>query len=132
VIWLLDVNTLIAALVAAHEHHERVAAWLSTLPADDSLATCSITELGFVRVLHQAPHLRVPVRDSLRLLERFRGNRSRTVVQFADDRSAVELPRWVKSARHVTDGHLAGLAARHGGRLATLDTGIPKATIIPE
>jgi toxin-antitoxin system PIN domain toxin len=132
VIWLLDVNTLIAALVAAHEHHERVTAWLSTLPAGDGLATCSITELGFVRVLNQAPHLRVPVKDSLRLLERFRGNRARKVVQFEDDRSAVELPRWVKSARHVTDGHLAGLAERHGGRLATLDAGIPKATVIPE
>jgi hypothetical protein len=131
VTWLLDVNALIAALVAAHEHHGRVAAWLGTLPADDRLATCSITELGFVRVLHQAPHLRVPVKDSLRLLERFRHNRSRPVVQIADDRSAIHLPRWVKSARHVTDGHLAALAAHHGGRLATLDAGIPKAVVIP-
>lgn len=131
-IWLLDVNALIAALVAAHEHHERVAVWLSALPAGDRLATCSIVELGFVRVLNQAPHLRVPVRDSMRLLERFRSNRTRPVVQLADDRSAVDLPRWVKSARHVTDGHLAGLAERHGARLATLDAGIPKAAVIPE
>ena len=26
--WLLDVNVLIAALVAAHEHHDRVSSWL--------------------------------------------------------------------------------------------------------
>lgn len=129
--WLLDVNALIAALVAAHEHHERVSAWLSTLPDGDRLATCSITELGFVRVLAQAPHLRVPVKDSMRLLERFRSNRARPVVQLADERSAVDLPRWVKSARHVTDGHLAGLAERHRVRLATLDAGIPKAAVIP-
>ncbi|MFM7107270.1 MAG: TA system VapC family ribonuclease toxin [Planctomycetaceae bacterium] len=129
--WLLDVNALIAVLVAAHEHHARVSGWLATLPADDCLATCSITELGFVRVLNQAPHLRVPIKDSLRLLERFRGNRTRTVVQFPDDRSAIDLPRWAKSARAVTDAHLSGLAERHGGRLATLDAGIPKALVIP-
>lgn len=130
--WLLDVNARLASLVAAHEHHSRVAAWLEALPIADRLATCSITELGFVRVLHQAPHLRVPVKDSLRLLERFRHNRVRPVVHLTDDRSATNLPRWVKSARHVTDGRLAGLAEHHGCRLATLDGGIPKAVIIPE
>lgn len=129
--WLLDVNALIASLVAAHEHHGRVASWVAALPVADQLATCSITELGFVRVLHQAPHLRVPVKDSLRLLARFRHNRVRPVVHLTDDRSATDLPRWVKSARHVTDGHLAGLADHHGCRLATLDEGIPKAAIIP-
>lgn len=130
--WLLDVNALIAALVAAHEHHGRVAAWLATVPIQDGLATCSITELGFVRVLHQAPHLRVPVRDSVRLLERFRNTRTRTVVQLGDHGSAIHLPRWVKSARHITDGHLVRLAEQHGCRLATLDAGIPKAHVIPE
>ena len=129
--WLLDVNALIAALVAAHEHHGRVAAWLAASPAGDRLATCSITELGFVRVLNQAPHLRVPAPDSVRLLSRFRSNRRRVVVQLHDDCGATDLPRWVKSAKHVTDGHLAGLAARHDARLATLDGGIPGGLVIP-
>ncbi|NBX30726.1 PIN domain-containing protein [bacterium] len=129
--WLLDVNVLIAALVAAHEHHDRVASWLAALPADDRLATCSITELGFVRVLHQAPHLRVPVRESVRLLTRFRTNRRRVVIQLPDEHGASNLPKWVKTARQITDGHLAGLAVRHGAHLATLDNGIPGATVIP-
>lgn len=129
--WLLDVNVLIAALVAAHEHHDRVSSWLAGLPAADRLATCSITELGFVRVLHQAPHLRVPVRESVRLLSRFRANRRRVVIRLPDDHDASDLPQWVKAGRQITDGHLAGLAVRHGARLATLDDGIPGAIIIP-
>jgi predicted nucleic acid-binding protein len=127
----LDVNGLIATLVAAHEHHDRVSSWLAALPAADRLATCSITELGFVRVLFQAPHLRVPVRESIRLLTRFRGNRRRVVIQLPDDHGASNLPRWVKTGRQITDGHLAGLAVRHGARLATLDNGIPGAVVIP-
>lgn len=129
--WLLDVNVLIAALVAAHEHHDRVALWLAGLPAADRLATCSITELGFVRVLHQAPHLRVPVRESVRLLSRFRANRRRVVIRLPDDHGASDLLQWVKAGRQITDGHLAGLAVRHGARLATLDDGIPGAIVIP-
>lgn len=129
--WLLDVNVLIAALVAAHEHHDRVSSWLAALPAADRLATCSITELGFVRVLHQAPHLRVPVRESVRLLTRFRANRRRVVVRLPDDHGASDLPQWVKASRQITDGHLAGLAVRHGACLATLDNGIPGAIVIP-
>lgn len=129
--WLLDVNVLIAALVAAHEHHDRVSSWLAGLPAADRLATCSITELGFVRVLHQAPHLRVPVKESVRLLTRFRANRRRVVIRLPDDHGAADLPQWVKAGRQITDGHLAGLAVRHGARLGTLDDGIPGAIVIP-
>ena len=55
----------------------------------------------------------------------------RVVVQFHDDCGATDLPRWVKSAKHVTDGHLAALAARHNARLATLDGGIPGGLVIP-
>lgn len=129
--WLLDVNILIAALVAAHEHHDRVSSWLASLAAADRLATCSITELGFVRVLSQAPHLRVPVKESVQLLTRFRANRRRVVVRLPDDHGASDLPQWVKAGRQITDGHLAGLAVRHGVRLATLDNGIPGAVVIP-
>ena len=52
--YLLDVNALVALGFTHHEFHDRVAAWIKAVrfPA---LATCSITELGFVRVLAQAP-----------------------------------------------------------------------------
>lgn len=129
--YLLDVNALIAALVTAHEHHLRVSTWLAGLEKSDALATCSISELGFVRVLAQAPQYRVPVSDTIKTLDRFRKDRKRTVCILPDERSASVLPRWVKGARQVTDGHLLGLAHSHGAQLATLDEGIPGAFLIP-
>jgi len=55
--YLLDVNALVALGFLQHEFHERVAGWVRTLTSRGvpELATCSITELGFVRVLAQAP-----------------------------------------------------------------------------
>ena len=49
----------------------------------------------------------------------------------ADDRGVSRLPRWVKTARQTTDGHLAELARAHGAMLATLDEKIPEAFVIP-
>ena len=130
-IWLLDVNALIAACLSAHEHHGRVTGWIASLPASDLLATCSITELGFVRVIHQAPQFRIPVADGIATLARLQSSKKRKVVRLADDRGAGDLPPWVKSARQITDGHLLSLAAHHSSTLATLDTGIPGAFLIP-
>lgn len=129
--WLLDVNALIAALFRLHEHHDRLSAWLETLPNEDALATCSITELGYVRVLHQAPQYRVEVRESVKALDRFRRQSKRRVVILPDGRSASNLPSWVRTGRQTTVGHLLGLSEAHGARLATLDQGIPAAFLIP-
>lgn len=129
--WLLDVNALIAALFTGHEDHARVARWVAGLPESDGLATCSITELGFVRVLNLAPQFQVPVRDAVKAAERFRRWRKRPVVFLPDSRGAGDLPDWVRGGRQVTDGHLLGLAQAHGAQLATLDEGIPGAVVIP-
>ena len=51
------VNALVALGFIHHEFHDRVAAWIKTQQFP-GLATCSITELGFVRVLSQAPAYR--------------------------------------------------------------------------
>ncbi len=47
-IYLLDVNALIALGIAHHAEHARVAHWVRGLRGD-RLATCPITEIGFVR-----------------------------------------------------------------------------------
>lgn len=53
-IYLLDVNVLVALGFVNHEFHARVSHWIqSARPLQ--LATCAITELGFIRVLSQAP-----------------------------------------------------------------------------
>jgi hypothetical protein len=97
----------------------------------DALATCSITELGFVRVLVQAPQYRVPISSSLKTLQRLRKCSTLKVIQLPDQNSAAELPSWVKGGRQITDGHLFKLAVSHNATLATLDEGIPSAFLIP-
>ena len=130
-IHLLDVNALVALGFEDHEHHERVARWVSRLPTSHKLATCAITELGFVRVLNQAPQFRIPILEARKLMARLRSNRIRPFVFLADHHGAADLPLWVKTGRQTTDGHLAALAAAHGARLATLDSGIPGASLLP-
>src|ERR1022692_2007746 len=55
--YLLDVSTLLAFGIIDHEFHERVANWIHRIASknDLALATCSISELGFVRVVAQTP-----------------------------------------------------------------------------
>lgn len=50
-------QSIVALGFLQHEFHERVAAWVPASVAKGTveLATCSITELGFVRILVQAP-----------------------------------------------------------------------------
>ena len=42
-----------------------------------------------------------------------------------------DFPAWCKNPKHTTDAHLLALAEKHGLQLATLDTGIPGAFVIP-
>ncbi|MGA2422235.1 MAG: hypothetical protein ABSG69_19335, partial [Candidatus Acidiferrum sp.] len=56
-IYLLDVNVLVAFGLLLHTLHLRTAGWVGTLELDGipQLATCPTTEIGFVRVLAQSP-----------------------------------------------------------------------------
>jgi hypothetical protein len=42
-------------------------------------------------------------------------------VFLVDDQDTSELPKWVKTAKETTDGHLSQLAKAQGAVLATLD-----------
>ena len=129
-IYLLDVNALVALGFASHEFHGRVASWLR---AQDfpPLATCSITELGFVRVLAQAPAYGISVAQARMLLLRIKRSTQPAFTFIVDNHDVSCLPSWVKTANQTTDGHLASLAAGAGGILATLDRRIPGAYLIP-
>src|SRR5205085_3417352 len=70
-IYLLDVNALVALAFMNHEFHGRVAAWVQSTNSAQ-LASCSITELGFVRVLAQAPAYGVSVAQARTLLLRIK------------------------------------------------------------
>jgi predicted nucleic acid-binding protein len=130
VIYLLDVNALVALGFANHEFHARVAEWIKAQNFPP-LATCSITELGFVRVLAQAPAYGLNIAQARTLLLRIKKARQPAFTFISDNHDISRLPAWVKTARQTTDGHLATLAAAAGGMLATFDRGIRGAYLIP-
>ena len=130
-IHLLDANALLALGFREHEFHDRVARWVNTLGEDDELASSPITELAFVRVLAQVPQYHVTIEQARTLLAKLKTARARRFVFLADDRGIEHLPRWVKTARQTTDGHLSELAKHHGAVLATTDERIPGALLIP-
>jgi hypothetical protein len=73
--YLLDVNALVALGFINHEFHDRLATWFQTQKSP-KLASCSITELGFVRVLAQAPAYGFTVAQARTLLLRLKSTRS--------------------------------------------------------
>jgi predicted nucleic acid-binding protein len=133
VIYLLDVNVLLALGYAKHIHRVRALQWLKhlqTREASVNLATCSITELGFVRIACGSARFAEDVRVAQEDLKRLKAER---LFIFLDDGlGANRLPRWAERSKQVTDGHLLELAAVHRGPLVTLDKGIPGALLIPE
>jgi uncharacterized protein len=127
--YLLDVNALIALGHLEHELHERVARWLRE-QRSSQLLTCSITELGFVRVLVQAPSYGFSVAQAQSLLKQLKAGRIYSFAFISDGQDVSHLPASVKTAKQTTDGHLLQLAKAHGAMLATLDAKIPGAFVI--
>jgi uncharacterized protein len=128
--YLLDVNALVALGFLEHEFHPRMASWISRNV--QAMATCAITELGFVRVLSQAPQYGLTVSDARSLLLRLKTATSVEFSFIADDQDISTISSWVKTANQITDGHLLQLAKAHGAVLATLDRKIPGAFLVPE
>jgi len=117
VIYLLDVNMLIAAIWLDHQDQPRVETWLH----GKQTATCPISELGFLRISSgdTFPFRAKPETCGNALSEFVRKRRCRFVPDdFSPQRIAAE------SSRQFTDLYLAELAERHRMKLATLDTRI--------
>ena len=128
--YLLDVNALIAYGFRRHDYHAQVGAWMRSSKADQFL-TCSITDLGFVRILGNIRVFGVDVAKARSLLLDLK-SRAVLPLEFLPDANDVSfLPDWVKSPSHTTDGHLLQLAKTNNALLATLDKGIPGAFLIP-
>ena len=111
-----------------------MAIWIATIKQKRGikLFTSSIPELGFVRVSVQRGGGRLKVAEASEVLASMLRSLGSRHEFLPDDLSSVELfPAWCLSAAHTTDGHLLALANRHGFQLATLDTGIPSAFLIP-
>jgi hypothetical protein len=55
----------------------------------------------------------------------------RGIAFIADGADSFELPEGCVKPSSITDSHLLALPEKHGLKLATLDTGIPGAFLIP-
>jgi len=72
----------------------------------------------------------ISTRQDLQLAS-LKANTKYSIQFLPDNQDAGGLPAWVKTSNQTTDGHLLQLAQAHGAELATLDTGIPGAFVIP-
>ena len=128
---LLDVNALLALVHQAHQHHDRAIRWLAGLQkkGQPSIATCSITELGFLRVSVQAGLL-PDIRTAQSALAAFKSSPGSDFVFLPDILGADRLPGYVSKSAQITDGHLLELAKASSAQFVTLDTVIPGAQLI--
>ncbi len=126
---LLDINVLIALFDADHIFNERAHTWLEAQSAP-SIATCPLTENGFVRILSNPSYsktIRLTPPDVLRRLAAFLAKQDH---RFIDDSISLTNPDPFNSAhilgpKQITDIYLLGLAFRNGLKLATFDANIP-------
>ena len=120
---LLDVNALIACEHQGSPHHAAFHAW-ARREGMANLATCCLTELGFIRVSMQVFGYSLPeAQTSLHAIKSSLG------AYLADTPSPL-LPAWASTPAKTTDGYLVQLAEAHGLNLATFDNGIPGVTSI--
>jgi predicted nucleic acid-binding protein len=128
--YLLDVNALMGLGFSGHIFHHQIESWIKSI-GHTELSTCAITELGFIRILAQLPDHEITVESAVEMLALLKST-SRASFSFLVDNLGVDrLPKWVKSSRQTTDGHLVALARAHSAVLATFDRKIPGAFQIP-
>ena len=128
---LLDVNVLVALFDGNHSLHASAMRWFEE-HGDAGWASCPITQNGCIRVMSQAGYPeRMPVVD---LVQRLRHATAHRAHEFwPDDSSLLDAeaidPTRIHGPAQLTDVYLLALAVAHGGRLVTLDHGIPLAAV---
>ncbi|HYG33984.1 MAG TPA: hypothetical protein VEC99_04325, partial [Clostridia bacterium] len=113
---LLDVNVLLAGIWTSHPYHRNAFAWLE----GKSLVLCPLSGLGFLRISSNKRAFNFAMEKARQGLADFCTERG---VEWIDD-DLRPLESKPQKSEVVTDFYLADLAAKHGLRLATFDTGI--------
>lgn len=127
-VWLLDANLLVAMTHDHHVHHGDAMAWFMSVPKR-RWATCSLTQLAFVR-LSCNPRISgsatTAPADVVEALAKLAAHPQHEY--WPDSPSPLELSVFVHPAfvghRQVTDLYLLSIAVARGEKLATLDRGI--------
>lgn len=128
---LLDTNALIALLDPAHVFHPLVARWFRD-NFNAGWATCPLTQNGFIRIVsHPSYPQHIGIGQAITVLRTALGNSAHCF--WPDDITLADAVIFDEShllgSGQVTDTYLLGLAARHGGRLVTLDRRIDTTTV---
>ena len=126
--FLLDINVLIARTDRAHPFHDKAVAWMIGV-GSTTIATCPITENGFLRIYGHPNYAGGPgsaeaARKELAVIRLLPSYQFVPDSITLDDAALFPSLEGVKS-RHLTDLYLVGLAARHGLKFATFDAAIP-------
>ena len=126
-VWLLDANLLIALTHAAHVHHAEAHRWF-TLQPHRRWATCSLTQLAFVRLTSNpkvAGEIISPT-EAMQALAAMAGQAGHEY--WPESPEPLNVSTLSSAAlvghRQFTDAYLLGLTAHKGQRLATLDRGL--------
>jgi toxin-antitoxin system PIN domain toxin len=132
VIYLLDVNVLIALIDPGHVAHDDAHDWFAST-GQAGWATCPITENGVVRIVGSPKYPNSPgspadVAPIIAKLTKLPGH-----TFWNDDVRLVGTkdidPAKILTTAQVTDTYLLGLARAHGGRLATFDRKLSVAAV---
>ncbi|MBV8813038.1 MAG: PIN domain-containing protein [Verrucomicrobia bacterium] len=131
--YLLDVNLLVAWGWEDHVDHDRTVKWIATAIRlrDTTLLTSAIPQLGFVRVSVQRTAGRLAPSEAAEVLAGMIDSLGTVHAFLTDTIQSTTWPSWCQSAGRSTDAHLLSLANAHKAKLATLDTGIPHAFLLP-
>jgi predicted nucleic acid-binding protein len=122
-IYLLDVNVLLALAWPAHVDHVAASRWLAGKQkhSNSGVATCPLTELGFIRLSMQL--MRADFGSSVMLLKLLRESEKLNHEFWPETFSPAErLAEFsVQGHKQLNDFFLAELAGQKKGRLATFD-----------
>jgi uncharacterized protein len=131
--WLLDANVLIALCTPDHVDHTRASNWYHS-EKNRSFATCPITQGALIRF-----QLRfgrgIKASQAWQLMAAVCTFPSHEF--WSDDLNFKDVSsKGILGHRQVTDAYLVALAAKHKGRVATMDEGLfalhpAQSTLIP-
>ncbi len=128
--YLLDVNVLLALAHTGHTLHPKAIGWYASVAKSAmGFHTCSITELGFVRI-SVVTGLQSDIESAKRALDALKSSSKVRFELISDDLGVSQLPSFVKKPQSITDGHLSELAKKNSLRFVTLDRGIPNSVLI--
>ena len=128
---LLDASVLVALGDAGHVHGDAALRFFAREAVAGGWATCPTTENAFLRILSHPSYPRTlgSTTEARRVLARLLAAPGHQFwpddLTLTDERLHPQLP----GSKHLTDHFLLALAVKHGGRLATFDTGINSALV---